>query len=81
MPTLDAETLYNSLSSQWNYTTKPSTPQFIKLMDIRDTLHIINTNKIISINKAYGKVYLENEMILTITSKSMSHLLSALDCE
>ena len=80
----DTDTIVNyladSLSNRWSVTTKPNTPTFIKLTDVHDSLRVINTSQIVHINKTYGEVHLTSDAVIRITSESMSHLLSFLDC-
>ena len=81
MSTLDANTLYNSLSSQWNYTTTPRVSQFIKLFDMQDRAYAISINQIVYVDRYSRSVGLTSGDALVITEDSMSRLLSTLDCE
>lgn len=80
MSTTDtAETLYNSLSNQWNYTR--SKLPFIKLATESGNVYVINLNQIVCINTRSRLIVLTNGDTLIPTSESMSRLLTALDCE
>ena len=77
---MDSETIANALGNQWNYTTKPNTPTFIKLACGCDKVYIINIDRIVYINENSGLVTLTDGNTIVPTPESMSRLLSALDC-
>ena len=82
----NADILANALSNQWNVTTTPRTPRFIKLKTPSDEEIIVNTsaNTFIDINS--NSVVVQNTDSygngkLDLTKDSMQKLISALDCE
>lgn len=82
----NADILANTLSNQWNYTTTPRTPRFIKLKTPSDDEIIINTSAITFIDIKSSSIVVQNTDIygngkLNLTEDSMRKLISALNCE
>lgn len=79
----DADTIVNyladSLSNQWNVTTKPNTPTFIKLVCGGGKVYIINTDRIVYINENSRLVTLTDGNAIVPTNESMSRLLQLLN--
>lgn len=82
----NADILANALSNQWNVTTTPRTPRFIKLKTPSDDEIIVNTSAITFIDINSNSVVVQNTDSygngkLGLTKDSMKKLLSALGCE
>lgn len=82
----NADILANALSNQWNVTTAPRTPRFIKLKTPSSDEIIINTSAITFIDINSNSVVVQNTDVygngkLGLTKDSMQKLISALDCE
>lgn len=82
----NADILANALSNQWNVTTTPRTPRFIKLKTHSDDEIIVNTSAITFIDINSNSVVVQNTDSygngkLNLTKDSMQKLISALDCE
>lgn len=82
----NADILANALSNQWNITTTPRTPRFIKLKTTSDDEIIVNTSAITFININSNSVVVQNtdsygNSKLDLTKDSMQKIISTLDCE
>ena len=83
----EANIIANSLTNQWNYSTKPVTPQFIKLTDTTLGEIIINTSAITFINPGRCDICVTNTDgesgggMLRVTKESMTKLLNYIDFE
>ena len=82
----NADILANALSNQWNVTTTPRTPRFIKLKTPSDDEIIVNTSSITFIDINSNSIVVQNTDVygngkLGLTKDSMKKLLSALGCE